>query len=113
MRSDPWSHGGWPSEELVCRTTNCLYEDTPYDQNAILHVMLDADSLATSHREIRRYEDTPYDQNAILHVMLDADSLATSHREIRRILEERQAPEPMRPYLFSPNPPKEGVWLAS
>ena len=57
-------------KELVCRTTNCLYEDTPYDQNAILHVML------------------------------DADSLATSHREIRRILEERQAPEPMRPYLF-------------
>ena len=30
-------------KELVCRTTNCLYEDTPYDQNAILHVMLDAE----------------------------------------------------------------------
>ena len=57
-------------KELVCRTTNCLYEDTPYDQNAILHVML------------------------------DADSLASYHQEIRRILDEREAPEPMRPYLF-------------
>ena len=32
--------------------------------------------------------------------MLDADSLASYHQEIRRILDEREAPEPMRPYLF-------------
>ena len=36
-------------EQLVCRTANCFYEDTPYDQNAILHVILDASSLATYH----------------------------------------------------------------
>ena len=57
-------------EELVCQTTDCLYEDTPYDRNAILHVMLDAASL------------TSY------------------HQDIRRILHERQAPQPIRPYLF-------------
>ena len=57
-------------EQLVCRNPECLYEDTPYDQDAILHVML------------------------------DADSLTTYHQEIRRILDERQAPQPKRPYLF-------------
>lgn len=35
-------------------TRTGLYEDTPYDQNAILHVMLDAPSLVISHQEIRR-----------------------------------------------------------
>ena len=46
------------------------------------------------------YEDTPYDQNAIIHVMLDAPSLATYHQELRQTLDERQAPQPMHPYLF-------------
>ena len=31
-------------EQLVCRNPECLYDDTPYDQNAILHVMLEAPS---------------------------------------------------------------------
>ena len=57
-------------ESLVCRNPECIYDDAPYDQNAILHVMLDAPSLA------------PY------------------HQEIRRTLNERQSPRPMRPYLF-------------
>ena len=57
-------------ELLVCRNAECLYEDTPYDRNAILHVML------------------------------DAPSLANWHQEIRQLLDEEQAPEPMRPYLF-------------
>ena len=57
-------------ESLVCRNPACIYDDAPYNQNAILHVMLDAASLS------------PY------------------HQEIRRTLNERQAPRPMRPYLF-------------
>ena len=57
-------------EQLVCQNTNCLYEDTPYDKNAILHVMLEASSLASYHQEIRQK------------------------------LNERQAPRLMHPYLF-------------
>ena len=61
-------------EQCVCRTANCLYEDTPYDQNAILHVML------------------------------DASSLAAYHQEMRHILDERLAYQPMRPYRFRLSP---------
>ena len=57
-------------EQLVCRNPECLYDDTPYDQNAILHVMLDALLLA------------PY------------------HQEIRRKLDERRAPRLRQPYFF-------------
>lgn len=56
--------------QLACKTTNCLYEDTPYDQSAILHVML------------------------------DASSLASYHEEIRQVLDKRQASQPQRPYMF-------------
>ena len=57
-------------EQLVCRNPECIYEDAPYDQNDILHVMLVACSLK------------PY------------------HQEIRRILDERKAPRLRQPYRF-------------
>ena len=40
-------------EQIVCGNSECLYDDTPYDQNAILH----APSLASYHPYIRRILD--------------------------------------------------------
>ena len=57
-------------EGLVCRNPECLYDDAPYDQNAILHVML------------------------------VAPSLKLYHGEIRQILNERQVPPLREPYYF-------------
>lgn len=57
-------------EKLVCQTPDCTYEDTSYDRNAMLHVILEAPSM-------EHY-----------------------HPGIRQILDEAKASSPMRPYLY-------------